>query len=246
LDWNLGLLMKALEETGDADNTIVVLTSDHGEMFGAHGREGKLIFYEEAARVPFLVRWLARIPAKTVSDAPLGTPDIMPTLLTMMDIGIPSTVEGIDLSRHGMGKGGADHEAAHMQGMGATASWTDGTEWRALRDHEYTYAIYRRDGRELLFHNRQDPYQVIDLAGDRSCAALLKHFRQMSEKWRKEMNDEFHACSWYESHWSKDRNITMTARGVTQDLDSLERIAQKWFSGGVGDRSVQIKPVPVA
>jgi arylsulfatase A-like enzyme len=246
LDWNLGRLMKALEDTGEADNTIVVLTSDHGEMFGAHGREGKLIFYEEAARVPFLVRWPARIPAKTVSDALLGTPDIMPTLLTMMDIGIPSAVEGMDLSRQAMGKDGADHEPAHMQGMGATASWTDGTEWRALRDHEYTYAIYRRDGKELLFHNRQDPYQMIDLTGDRSCAALLKHFRQMSEKWRKEMNDEFHACSWYENHWTKDRNITMTARGVTQDLDGLQRITQKWFSGGVGDRSVQIKPVHVA
>ena len=40
LDWNLGRLMNALKETGQADNTIVVFTSDHGEMFGSHGRHG--------------------------------------------------------------------------------------------------------------------------------------------------------------------------------------------------------------
>jgi len=57
-----------------------------------------------------------------------------------------------------------------MQGMGTTAAWTDGTEWRAVRDHEYTYAIYRRDRRELLFDNRRDPYQLRDLAEDRAKA----------------------------------------------------------------------------
>jgi arylsulfatase A-like enzyme len=246
LDWNLGRLLKALEETGQADNTIVVFTSDHGEMFGAHGRRAKLIFYEEAARVPFLVRWPAQIPAKTVSDALLGTPDIMPTILRLMNLSVPAAVEGMDLSSHALGKGGSDHEAAHMQGMGATAAWTDGTEWRALRDHEYTYAIYHRDGKELLFNHRKDPYQMIDLAQERSFATTLKHFRQMSESWRKEQNDEFHACSWYQDRWTTDRNITMTARGVTQDLDALHQITQKWFPDGIGAQSVYGLPVHVS
>ena len=57
LDRNLGRLMKAVDEAGLADNTIFVFTTDHGEMFGAHGRRAKLIFYEEAARVPMLMRW---------------------------------------------------------------------------------------------------------------------------------------------------------------------------------------------
>ena len=43
-------------------------TSDHGEMFGSHGRHRKLIFYEEAARIPFLIRWPARIKPHTVYD----------------------------------------------------------------------------------------------------------------------------------------------------------------------------------
>jgi len=51
LDWNIGRLLNALEQAGLSDNTIVVFSSDHGEMFGAQGRRAKNIFYEEAARI---------------------------------------------------------------------------------------------------------------------------------------------------------------------------------------------------
>jgi arylsulfatase A-like enzyme len=237
IDYNIGRLHKALEDEGLSDNTIFVFTSDHGEMFGSHGRHAKYIFYEEAARVPFLMRWPGKIPAKHVSDALLGTPDIMPTILSLLNLPIPAAVEGMDLSGHALGKGGSDHDAAHMQGMGATAAWTDGSEWRALRDHEYTYAIYHRDRKELLFNNRKDPYQMTNLADDRSQTAKLAHYRSLSENWRRQQNDTFEACSWYENRWTKDRNVTNTAKGVGQNLSELEKITEHWFPDGVGDRT---------
>lgn len=162
----------------------------------------------------------------------------MPTLLSMLNIPIPAAVEGKDLSGHAMGKGGSDHDAAYMQGMGATAAWTDGSEWRALRAHEFTYAIYHRDRKELLFNHRKDPYQLTDPTGEQSHAATLKHFRAMSETWRKEQNDTFESCSWYESRWTVDRNITNTAKGVGHDLESLKQLTAKWFPNGIGDKSV--------
>jgi arylsulfatase A-like enzyme len=110
--------MEAMERAGVADDTLFVFTSDHGEMFGAHGRRAKYIFYEEAARAPFLMRWPGRIPQNHVSDALLGTPDIMPTLLSMLGLPVPRSVEGVDLSRHATGKGGGGPESAHLQGMG--------------------------------------------------------------------------------------------------------------------------------
>lgn len=244
LDWNLGRLMKALDDTGLRENTILVFTSDHGEMFGAHGRQSKYIFYEEAARVPMLIRWPGKIPAKHVSDALLGTPDIMPTLLSMMQLPVPKTVEGLDLSAYALGTGSGGPVAAHLQGMGATAAWTDGTEWRAVRDQEYTYGIYRRDGKELLFNHRTDPFQMTDLAADQGHAATLGHYRAISQAWRKQQNDTFESCSYYE-RWTKDRNIVNTARGVGQDLDALNKITDKWFAGGVGDRKVDDFPVGV-
>ena len=241
LDWNLGRLLSAIDSLGLANDTIFVFTTDHGEMFGAHGRQGKLIFYEEAARVPFLLRFPGKVPVKSVSEALLGTPDIMPTLLNLMGVRCPSTVEGMDMSSHALGQGGQDHEAAHMQGMGATAAWTDGSEWRALRDHDYTYAIYHKDRKELLFNNRKDPFQLINLAEDRESSSTRTHYRTLSEAFRKEQNDVFEACSWYESHWTNNRNITNTAKGVSQDLKAVNEIVQRWFPDGTGDRTI---PMP--
>jgi arylsulfatase A-like enzyme len=232
IDRCVGRIMDALERQNLADNTILVFTSDHGEMFGAHGRRAKYIFYEEAARVPFLMRWPGRIAAKQVSDALLGTPDIMPTLLSLMNLPIPRSAEGVDLSHQALRTPGSLPEAAHMQGMGTTAAWTDGTEWRALRDHEYTYAIYRRDGRELLFRNRTDPYQLHDLTSDKSSDSVLKHYREVSGNWRKQQNDTFEACTWYRDRWTSNRNITSTARGISQNLDALNAMMKHWYPNG--------------
>ncbi len=241
LDWNLGRLLKAIDDMGLADDTIFVFTSDHGEMFGAHGRRAKLIFYEEAARVPFLLRYPKKVPAKGVSEALLGTPDIMPTLLALMGIRCPSTVEGTDLSSHALGRSGSGHDAAHLLGMGATAAWTDGTEWRAVRDHEFTYGVYHRDGKELLFNHRKDPYQMVDLAQERGSAATLAHYRDTSTAFRKQQNDVFEACSWYKDRWTTDRNITNTAKGVSQDVAAVNELTAKWFANGVGEHTI---PMP--
>ena len=102
-------------------------------------------------------------------------------------------------------------------------------EWRALRDHEYTYAVYRRDGRELLFRHATDPYQMHDLSGEKSVAATLRHYREKSQAWRKEHNDAFESCTWYRDPWTEERNIVQTAMGVKQDLGALQQIHAKWF-----------------
>lgn len=124
-----------------------------------------------------------------------------------------------------------------MQGMGATAAWVDGSEWRALRDHEFTYAIYHRDRKELLFNHRKDPYEMVKLAEDRGSASTLDHYRKVSQDWRAKQNDTFEACSWYQ-RWTRDRNIINTASGVRQNLEALEALHGKWFSNGIGERPV--------
>lgn len=208
LDWNLGRLMKAIDDAGIRDNTVVVFTSDHGEMMGAQGRRAKNIFYEEAVRVPFVMRWPGRIPAAGTSDACLNTPDIMPTLLGMAGLPVPAKVEGMDLSHCAFGKPGSEPEAAFLQNTGACAIWEDGYEWRALRDKRHTYAIYRKDRKELLFDNVADPYQMKNLAGDGGHERTLAKFRDMLETRMKEIDDTFEASSYYRDHWVKDRIIT--------------------------------------
>jgi arylsulfatase A-like enzyme len=229
LDREMERLLKALDELQLAEDTIVVFTSDHGEMFGSHGRRAKNVFYEEAVRVPFLVRWNKHIPAGTVSDACLNSVDVMPTLLSLMGLPTPGTAEGMDLSHLALGKPGAEPDAAYMQCLAPTANFDDGHEWRALRDRQYTYAIYRRDGSELLFDHQADPFQQKNLASQSAHAAKMKHYREKLRAWMKQQNDTFEAASWYRDHWTKDRNCINTAKGVTHDLDQLQAIIRKFF-----------------
>ena len=128
LDWNIGRLLEAIAGLGLAENTIFVFTSDHGEMFGAQGRRAKNIFYDEAVRVPFLIRWPGVIAPGAVADACLNTPDIIPTLLSALGLPIPAEAEGFDFSPLLRGQPIDEPSAAFMQGMGATAIFEDGHE----------------------------------------------------------------------------------------------------------------------
>lgn len=212
IDWNFGRLLAAIDATDAAGNTIVVFTSDHGEMFGAHGRRAKNIFYEEACRIPLLMRWPQRIPAGITSDVCLSTVDLMPTLLTMLQTELPDDMQGMDLSQHAFGQAGPEPDAALMQICGATAAWEDGHEWRALRDKRYTYAIYRLDGQELFFDNLADPYQLHNLVRDSRHAAVVETFRAMLQHKMAALNDTFETCTWYRDHWTDgQRNIIRSA-----------------------------------
>ena len=211
LDRNLGRLLQAVDDRGLRDNTIFVFTSDHGEMFGAQGRRAKNIFYEEAVRVPFLVRWQGQIPEGHVSDACLNTPDIMPTLLSMMDLPIPEAVEGTDLSEAAFGRPIDGPEMAFMQGMGCTAKWEDGHEWRALRTKRYTYAIHRPDRTEKLFDNIADPFQTRNLIDEPELTKLRDQFRIALQQRMNALNDTFEACTWYRDNWTENRIILRTA-----------------------------------
>ena len=214
LDVEVGRIMKTLKDTGLEDDTIVIFTSDHGEMFGAQGRVYKMTFYEESARVPFIIRWPKQIPAGARSDACMATPDIMPTLLGLCKQPIPKAVEGMDLSQIALGRKGPEPEFALLQGMGHTYLWNDGFEWRAIRDKQYTYARYLRDGRELLFDNRKDPHQATDLAADPKHQAKLAELRKKMNAKMKGIGDEFKECSWYRDNWTKDRVIIKGGRGT--------------------------------
>ena len=94
VDRSVGVILDALEESGQADNTIVVFTSDHGEMAGDHGMRGKVVMYEESIRVPLLVRvpWMGR-EGRRVPGA-FGHIDLVPTLLDLMGEPLASHLEG--------------------------------------------------------------------------------------------------------------------------------------------------------
>jgi len=214
LDDNVGRIVAAVKAAGITEETIIVFTSDHGEQFGCNSRVFKLTFYDPSSRVPFIVNWPGTIAPKTVSDACMGTPDIMPTLLGLLDLKSPDDVDGMDLSHLAHGKKGPAPEFAFLQGLGHTYLWKDGFEWRAVRDKQYTYAIYLRDKSELLFDNTSDPEQMTNLVADPAHQATLARLRgQMGAK-MKSLNDTFEKLSWYRDNWTDGkRNVIASAKG---------------------------------
>ena len=210
LDDNFGRLMEAVKKMGLDKNSIIVFTTDHGELFGAHGRRAKNIFYEEAVRVPFLIKWDGYLEAGAKRDFVLNTVDIMPSLLSMMGMPVPEEVEGTDLSRCMEGKEDTQ-EGALMMCTGPTADFEDGHEWRAYRDKRYTFAVYKADGKKLLFDNLEDPYQMNSLAEDPAYSQIAE---QMERRMREKMaaiKDTFENTSYYKENWIEDRLIMRTA-----------------------------------
>jgi len=98
VDEQFGRLLKALEESGHAQDTIVIYTSDHGDMLGSHGRIGKQVPFEESVRVPFLVRYPGVTKKGGSSDVLFSAVDIYPTLCGLSGISVPESCSGRDLS----------------------------------------------------------------------------------------------------------------------------------------------------
>jgi arylsulfatase len=99
VDTEVGRMLQVLEETGQADNTIVIYMSDHGEMMGDHGIfEKGPYFYEGAIRVPMILRWPGKYKAGLRSDAFVEMVDLAPTLLEAAGLPIPAGVQGRSLT----------------------------------------------------------------------------------------------------------------------------------------------------
>jgi hypothetical protein len=207
-----------------------VFTSDHGECFGAHGRMKKNTFYEEAARVPLLMHWPNGGLTGRACDACITNVDLMPTLLGLTDQPVPPEVEGCDLSQVAAGAAGPEPPFAFLQNTGACAAWEDGHEWRAVRTKQYTYAMYKVDGTELLFDNLADPYQLHNLAADPAMSAVRDSLRNAMQTKMATLNDTFEVSSYYKEHWvDKNRCIIQTA--TTPDTCSETTDAQNFNTG---------------
>jgi len=215
LDDCLGTLRETLEETGLAENTILLFVSDHGDLLGSHGGRNKQQPYDESIRIPLLIRWPAGLGTQARQlDAVITLEDLMPTLLALCGTTIPKAVEGRDYS--GYLRGGKDPSdgAALVSCVAPFGQWIrkiGGREYRGVRTVRHTY-VRDLKGPWLLFDNQADPYQMENLAGRPEHAELQARLDALLLRRLKETNDDFQPAGTYIKKWGYTVDATGTVR----------------------------------
>jgi arylsulfatase A-like enzyme len=195
LDDCIETILKTLKETGLENDTILVFTSDHGDMLYSQGEQKKQRPWDESIMVPFLVRYPAALGrAGRTIDMPINTPDIMPTLLALSGVEIPDTVEGADFSAILRGNRQPGDNAALITCPSPFGQWKrkkhGGREYRGVRTRRYTY-VRDLNGPWLLYDNQRDPYQLNNLCNKGEYSELQKKLEGLLSQKLKQTNDEF-------------------------------------------------------
>jgi arylsulfatase A-like enzyme len=201
LDKCVGDIVQIIQEAGIAANTILVFTSDHGDMMGAQNVRPcqKQVPWDESIRVPFLLRYPA-IHGKSgkVIKTPVNTPDILPTLLALSGITIPKTIEGEDLS--GLIRGGDEQPGRAALIMSVSPFIKEIGEYRGIRTSRYTY-VRALEGPWLLYDNQVDPYQMNNLVGKSDSTELQKQLDEKLQAELKKIGDDFRPRQYYLDKW---------------------------------------------
>ncbi len=189
LDECLGRLLETLEASGQADNTIVVFSSDHGCMLFNHNRGWKCKPWRESVGVPLVMRWPGHIPAGRLAGGPIGLVDHMPSLLGMVGTAVPEDVEGLDLSRYILGDDSAAPGSAFINHP-LVPTYYSYPEWRGVVTHTHTYARTREKA-WILYDDNADPLQTDNLANDPAHAALQGRLDAELQEWLVRTRDPF-------------------------------------------------------
>jgi choline-sulfatase len=176
LDHNVGRLLDALDALGLAERTLVVYTTDHGDMAGEKGLWLKSLLYESAARLPFIVRLPGVIPPGTVNDTLIGHVDLFPTFagLTGTADRLPERITGKDLSKCILEGAAGPRFTIAVDGV-----YRDGSGCAQIMARSARHKLIHYDAddpalRYVLYDLEADPNETRNLAADPACAEVVR------------------------------------------------------------------------
>jgi arylsulfatase A-like enzyme len=194
-DVQVGRVFDALDELGLSDNTVVVLTADHGEEFREHGDWGHgITLFKEVVHVPLIVHTPRQTAGQRVKQV-VRTIDIAPTMLTLAGVSVPETMRGEDLTR---AAARADASAVSVcPRVGLSSIQTD--TWKLIR---------AKDGRASLYDLTADPNEHDDVAEEQPAIA-------------KDLLARLHQSVGVPGHGYGDERITGVDPATRQQLEAL-------------------------
>ena len=179
MDEQIGRVLKALEASGRAKDTIVVYAADHGLAMGSHGLLGKQSVYEHSMKCP-LVFAGPGIPAGKASTAYTYLLDIYPTLCALTGVEAPKNLDGHALDVVWRGEREKVRDSLFLSYISFARSVQDG-RWKLIR--------YPQIDRTQLFDLQSDPHEMKDLSGDPSQASRIEALTGLLKTWQAKLGD---------------------------------------------------------
>ncbi|MBV7336832.1 sulfatase-like hydrolase/transferase [Chloroflexi bacterium TSY] len=184
LDEVIGDLLLRLESANLLENTIIVYTTDHGEMAGEHGTWWKNGWYEACTHIPMMISLPSQRsgdqPAQRV-DTPVRLIDLFPTFCGLSDITAPDKLDGVDLSNVLTGVAQAPEQPVFCDNL--IRRWGAGTEFRMVRYGSYKYVRFR-DCDPLFFDLENDPgeQQNLGQTATGNAKTMLEQLKHVAEQ----------------------------------------------------------------
>jgi choline-sulfatase len=191
VDDQIGRVIQALRETGELENTLILYTSDHGDLMGDHHLWRKCRPYEGSTRIPMIVRWPASLSLKAkrgqISTELVELRDVFPTFLDASGIKIPEVMDGrsmLDIVKGNKWRTQLEMEHAQI--------YEPDNAWVALTDKRYKYIYFTLTGAEQLFDLKTDPNELNELASSLNPPKkLLADYRTKMVAYLKERGEEW-------------------------------------------------------
>lgn len=235
IDANLGRLLDELKRLDMEDGTIVVFTSDHGEMLGSHGHWSKAQPWDESVLIPMLIRYPGVVRRGQVLETPFSLTDVLPTLLGLARTPRPVPFEGLDFSPVLRGEAMTAPASSFLLWPCSATTW--GRKWtkcidqvrgfpkgfmecyRGIRTATHTYAR-RHDAPWMLYDNAADPYQMNNLIETEGPNAIPPELDHELAGWLQRTGDAFGTTDDY-------INLIDLQTGLVSERPALKRTPSK-------------------
>ena len=188
MDDLVGKLLEELENQNVLDDTLVIFVSDHGELLGSHGLWQKMMPYEEALRVPMLMRLPETINAGIRSQANVSLIDIVPTILSVVGESAPADMVGRDLSPSFETSEEFQTDAYRFSEHQPLGDWHQAVEWRLVTDNRFKY-VWNQGDLDELYDLVADPSEINNLIDDPVHADELNRLQNRLFEWMLETCD---------------------------------------------------------
>jgi arylsulfatase A-like enzyme len=197
LDREVGRLLAALDDLDLAENTVVVFTSDHGDLLGSHGQLNKESPYEESLRVPLVVRVPDTVPSAREVNIPISGIDLMPTLAALCGLEPPTTCAGRDVSPSLTGQTTQPDESIYAEGkmnkLEGRGLKPGSLAWRAVVTKHHKLVVDAKNRVVHLANLTTDPYEQQNLANTPATQDLQATLLADLKTWKARTNDPFPA-----------------------------------------------------